>query len=124
MQSNRPVNLNLFTINFPLAAIVSITHRVTGGMLFVGFGFGLYAMQMALGGSKGFAEAQVLMQTPLAKFILLGLLFVLTFHVVAGLKHLMLDFHIGDSLRASQIGSQVVCLLSIAITASLGALLW
>jgi succinate dehydrogenase / fumarate reductase cytochrome b subunit len=46
------------------------------------------------------------------------------YHVVAGLKHLMLDFHLGDSLEAARIGAWLVIVLTIVITGVLGALLW
>ncbi|MEQ8692896.1 MAG: succinate dehydrogenase, cytochrome b556 subunit [Pseudomonadales bacterium] len=124
MQSDRPVNLNLFAFSWPLAALVSITHRITGVVLFVGIGFGLYALQLALSSPEGFVEAAVLLDEPLPKFILLALVFVLVFHIVAGIKHLLLDFHLGDSLRASQIGSWVVILATIVLTALLGVSLW
>ncbi|HLF66576.1 MAG TPA: succinate dehydrogenase, cytochrome b556 subunit, partial [Gammaproteobacteria bacterium] len=35
LNTNRPINLNLFTIRFPLPAIVSILHRVSGVFLFL-----------------------------------------------------------------------------------------
>lgn len=124
MQTDRPVNLNLFTINLPFVALMSFTHRVTGGALFVGIGFGLYILQMALASPSGFAEAQAVMQTGFAKFIFLGLLFVLVFHVLAGIKHLLLDFHVGDSLEAAQGASIAVAILTVLCTAVLGALLW
>ncbi|MEQ9451806.1 MAG: succinate dehydrogenase, cytochrome b556 subunit [Pseudomonadales bacterium] len=124
MQSDRPVNLNLFAFSWPLAALVSITHRITGVVLFVGIGFGLYALQLALSSPEGFVEAAVLLDEPLPKFILLALVFVLVFHIVAGIKHLLLDFHLGDSLRASQIGSWVVILATIVLTALFGVSLW
>lgn len=124
MQSKRPVNLNLFTISFPLAAIVSITHRITGGVLFVGIAFGLYALQLALSSPAGYSEAVAMIAQPWPKFILLALLFVLTFHLVAGVKHLLLDFHVGDSLGASHGGAIAVIVLSVLITAGLGVVLW
>ena len=48
MKTDRPVNLNLLAFSFPLAAIVSITHRITGVVLFVGLAFALYALDLAL----------------------------------------------------------------------------
>ena len=60
MKTDRPVNLNLLAFSFPLAAIVSITHRVTGVILFVGVAFALYALDMALASPEGFAAAQQL----------------------------------------------------------------
>ena len=124
MKTDRPVNLNLFTIRFPFVAIVSITHRITGVALFVGIGFALYALQIALASPQGFAEAQALLKTPLAIFIFTGLLFVMVFHVLAGLKHLMLDFHMGDTFEAARNGAVVVAVGSVLVTAVLGAMLW
>ena len=39
MKTDRPVALNLFSFRWPLAAMVSITHRVTGVVLFAVAGF-------------------------------------------------------------------------------------
>ena len=124
MKTDRPVNLNLFTIFLPLVGIVSFMHRVTGMALFVGVAFGLYALDLALSSAAGFEEATTLLQQPLAKFILLALIFVLVFHIAAGVKHLFMDFHIGDSLEAARINAWVVIIVSAAITTALGASLW
>ena len=56
MKTDRPVNLNLLAFSFLLAAIVSITHRVTGVILFVGVAFALYALDMALASPEGFSR--------------------------------------------------------------------
>lgn len=124
MKTDRPVNINLFKMSWPLAAIASITHRITGVVLFVGVAFGLYALDLALSSQEGFAAASELMQQPLAKFIFLGLLLGLVYHLVAGVKHLLLDFHLGDSLEAARIGAVAVIVVSVVITLVLGALLW
>ena len=108
----------------PLAGIVSFAHRITGVVLFFGIGFGLYALQMALSSPEGFAAATALLAEPLPKFIMLALIFVLTLHVLAGIKHLLLDFHVGDSLTAARLGAQIVVVLTVIVTAVLGALLW
>ena len=57
-------------------------------------------------------------------FIMLGLLLALVYHIVAGVKHLLLDFHVGDSLEAAQRSAIIVIVATIVITAVLGALLW
>lgn len=124
MKTDRPVNLNLFTISLPLVGIVSFIHRVTGMALFVGVAFGLYALDLALSSAAGFDQAAALMQEPLAKFIFLALIFVLVFHIVAGVKHLFMDFHIGDSLEAARINAWVVIIVTVVVTAGLGASLW
>ena len=124
MKTDRPVNLNLAKMSWPLAAITSITHRITGVVLFVGVAFSLYALDLALSSPAGFAESVQLLQQPLAMFIMLGLLLALVYHIVAGVKHLLLDFHLGDSLEAAQRSAIIVIVATIVITAVLGALLW
>ena len=124
MKTDRPVNLNLAKMSWPLAAITSITHRITGVVLFVGVAFSLYALDLALSSPAGFAESVQLLQQPLAMVIMLGLLLALVYHIVAGVKHLLLDFHLGDSLEAAQRSAIIVIVATIVITAVLGALLW
>ena len=124
MKSDRPVNLNIFTIAFPLAALASITHRITGGALFVGLAFGFYALQLALSSPEGFVEAAALSDSVLGRIIFIGLIFSLSYHILAGIKHLLLDFHIGDSLAAAQMGSIVVIVLAVIDTIVFGVLLW
>jgi succinate dehydrogenase / fumarate reductase cytochrome b subunit len=116
--------LNLLAFSFPLAAIVSITHRVTGVILFVGVAFALYALDMALASPEGFAAAQQMIAQPLPKLILLGLITGLEFHIFAGLKHILMDFHLGDSVAAARRGSAAVIVLTILSTGLIGAILW
>ena len=124
MKTDRPVNLNLLAFSFPLAALVSITHRVTGVVLFAGVAFALYALDLALASPEGFVAAQQLIAQPLGKFILLGLIAALEFHILAGLKHILMDFHLGDSVAAAQRGSVIVIVLTLISTGFIGAILW
>ena len=89
MKTDRPVNLNLLAFSFPLAAIVSITHRLTGVILFVGVAFALYTLDMALASPEGFAAAQQMIAQPLPKLILLGLIAGLAFHIACGPRILL-----------------------------------
>ena len=124
MKTDRPVHLNLFQISFPLAAIVSITHRITGVVLFAGMALALYALDLALTSEAGYLAAGELLAAPLPKLVMLALLFTLTFHITAGVKHLLLDFHVGDSIAASRNGAAVVIVVSVIVTALLGVSLW
>ncbi len=124
MKTDRPVNLNLFSMSWPLAALASITHRITGVVLFVGVGFALYALDMALASPAGYAEAVALVRTPFGMLVFWGLLLALIYHILAGVKHLLLDFHFGDSLQAAQIGAIVVIIATIVVTGFVGASLW
>ena len=62
----RPINLDLTQFSFPLPALASITHRITGVILFGGLLFALYALDLSLSGPEGFAEAKALLAAPRA----------------------------------------------------------
>jgi len=125
MKSDRPVNINPLTdYGWPFTALVSITNRVLGIVLFAGVAFGLYLLDMALTSEESFAQVTALMQLTLIKLAVLFFIFSLTYHLVAGVKHLLLDFHIGDTFEAAQIGSAIVVISSVIITGIIGINLW
>ena len=125
MKSDRPVNINPLTdYGWPFTALVSITNRVLGIVLFAGVAFGLYLLDMALESEESFAQVTALMQLTLVKTAVLFFIFSLTYHLVAGVKHLLLDFHIGDTFEAAQIGSAIVVISSVIITGIIGINLW
>ena len=52
---------------------------------------------------------------PLCKFILWAVLAGLAYHTVAGIRHLIMDFGIGESLNGGQIGARIVLVLAIVL---------
>ena len=126
MKSSRPVSLTLnpFKFSWPFTALASITHRLTGVALFVMLLGGLYLLQLALGSPAGFAEAQALLGVTWIKVLVLLVLAALIYHIIAGIKHLLLDFHIGDSYAGAKMGAQISFVLSIIATALVGVWLW
>ena len=123
MRDNRPVNLSV-TQNLPFTAIASITHRISGVLLFVGVGFLLYLLQLALRSQAGFVEAQALMARNEWKFVVFAVLALLTFHLFAGVKHLLLDLHLGDTYPQARTGAITVTALTLVCVALTGAWLW
>lgn len=126
MKSSRPVSLTLnpFKFSWPFTALASITHRLTGVALFGVLLGALYLMQLALSSPAGFAEAKALLAETWIKVIVLVVLAALVYHIFAGLKHLLLDFHIGDTYAGAKLGAQISIVLSILVTAALGVWLW
>ena len=124
MKTERPVDIVLTTFSWPLAALASITHRVTGAVLFVAIAFMLYILDLALSSPDGFASAKALMDEPLAKLVTWGILALLIYHFVAGVKHLFLDFDIGDTLEGSKRATQLVIVTAIVLIALAGWWIW
>ena len=112
----RPVNLKLTAFRFPIVAIASILHRISGVVLLAGVGYLSYLLSVALESQNGFDWVVYASQNSIHAFILWGVLTALVYHLLAGIRHLLLDLHIGDSLSVSRRSSVAVLIVSFAIS--------
>ena len=122
MNRKRPVNLDLRTIHFPLAALASITHRVSGVIVFLGIFGLLYLLDRSLSTEAGFNSLAAL--GPFAKFVLWGVLSALAFHTVAGVRHLFLDLGLGESREGGPRTATATFIISAVLIVLLGMWVW
>lgn len=124
MSTARPKFLNLFQIRQPVPAIVSILHRISGALLFLFLWLFLIGLQRSLATPESYAELKSLMDEPLMKLMLLGLLWACLHHTFAGIRHLALDVRLGIGLAGARASAYAVLALSFGLTALIGVLLW
>jgi succinate dehydrogenase / fumarate reductase cytochrome b subunit len=124
VNSQRPVNLDLRTIKLPITAYTSILHRISGVILFLGIAVLLFALDKSLGSEDGFAEVQAYLASPLVKLIIWGLLSALLYHLVAGIRHLIMDTGVGETLKGGKLGSQIVLVVSVILIVLAGVWIW
>jgi succinate dehydrogenase / fumarate reductase cytochrome b subunit len=121
----RPVYLNLVRIRLPLPGIVSILHRVSGAVLFlVGLPLLLAGVQASLASPESFAALRATVSSPVAKIILIGLIWAYVHHFCAGLRYLLLDIHQFIELKPARQSSVVVLVSSLALTLLIAVRLW
>ena len=124
MKSQRPVNLDLRTIKLPITAYTSILHRVSGVVLFVGVAILLLALDTSLSSAEGFEEVKAALGSPLVKLIVWALLSALLYHLVAGVRHLVMDTGHGETLQGGKLGSQIVLVISAVLIVLAGVWIW
>lgn len=125
MNKKRPVNLDLSTIKFPITAIVSITHRISGVALLGGILVLMWMLDASLTSEESFNELRQIMANPLAKAVIWAVLAALAYHLVMGLRHIIMDLGIGESLKGGQTGARIALTLAIVlILAAAGWLVW
>ncbi len=112
MKDKRPVNLDIGTMRLPITAWASITHRATGVLLFIGMALLLAALDASLRSPESFSSLQACLSSPLARFVIWGILVALIYHTLAGIKHMIMDFGIGESMPAGVLGARIVIGLS------------
>ena len=124
MKKQRPVNLDLSTIELPSAGKASILHRVTGVIMFFALTFVIWAWATSLGSRADFAYIQDVMQGPFGFIIALGTLSALSFHFIGGIRHLVMDMGHWEELESGNTSANVAMGLWILVTIVLGVVLW
>jgi len=118
-KDTRPVNLDLGTIQLPVTAYASIAHRVTGVLMFFASFLLLWALDRSLASEASFDALSEVLSSPFAKVVMWGVASALTYHALAGVKHLVMDTGVGETMRGGVIGARIV--FTAAFTA---AILW
>ena len=91
MSRVRPVFLDLRRIALPLPGLVSILHRVSGLLLVLALPSVAWLVERALSGPAGFAVVVAMLDAWPSRLLQGVLLWSLLHHLLAGLRHLVLD---------------------------------
>jgi len=124
VKKQRPVNLDLTTIKMHPAANASILHRVSGVIMVFAIGILLCILSTSLSSAEGFAEIQGYLDSIFFKFIIFGCLSALTFHLLAGVRHLLMDLGHFEELASGNITAKLIIVIWLAVSAVIGVWLW
>ena len=101
VDKKRPVNLDLGTIKLPITSYVSILHRVSGVIMFFTLAVFLWMLDTSLASEQSFKDLAAMFANPICQFIIWGSLAALAYHAVAGIRHMIMDFGVGEDSFAS-----------------------
>lgn len=125
VKSQRPVNLDLTTIKLPVTAYASILHRISGAILFFGIIILLWGLDKSLTSAEGFAEVKECLSGGFAKLVIWGLMSALLYHLVAGVRHILMDLGLaGDTLEAGKLGAKAVLIIAAVLIVLAGVWIW
>jgi len=124
VKKQRPVNLDIKTIKFPPSAISSILHRVTGVAMFFALLFVIWAWAVSLSSQAGFDQVGELMNGFIGKFIAIGTVSALTYHLLGGVRHVIMDMGYWEELESGNASAKAVIGLWVVLTIVGGIALW
>lgn len=124
VNNKRPVNLDIGTISLPITAYTSILHRVSGVALFVGVGILMWMLDVSLASEDGFNAVRTIFHSFFCKLIVWGVLIALIYHCAAGVKHLIMDIGIGETMEGGSRGSRIVLVVTVILAVLAGAAIW
>ena len=124
MTHKRPVNLDLGSFKYPPMAIASILHRISGLVLFLLMPLMLYFLSMSLRSAESFDQLQLMLTRCSYKFMLWAFSTALIYHLLAGIRHMLMDIGIGEQLNVGRRSAIIVMILAFILTIFLGIWLW
>ena len=116
--------LDLLRISFPVGAICSIGHRVSGVVLALSLAPAAYVLAVSLDGPAGYARAAQWLQRVPVKVALALFIWALAHHVLAGTRHLLMDADFAFTLSAARRSAWLVNVIGVILfLAAAGAFL-
>jgi succinate dehydrogenase / fumarate reductase cytochrome b subunit len=96
----------IVTYRMPFAALVSITHRISGFLMFLLLPFILFLLDKSLTSEISFEYLKGFTSHWFVKLVILGVSWAYLHHLCAGIRHLSMDLHFGlskDGCRRSAV---------------------
>lgn len=100
----------------PPPGIVSILHRISGALLFLLLPFLVWIFELSLSSELSYARLHDVASNGFVKLVLLAVLWAFLHHLVAGVRYLLLDVHVGFDKAAATRSALTVLAVSLALT--------
>ncbi|WP_241971806.1 succinate dehydrogenase, cytochrome b556 subunit [Candidatus Pantoea edessiphila] len=125
MKKSRPINLKLSTINFPIPAISSILHRISGVIILFVFGIFLWFLDLSLSSLEEFQYITSIFNSFYFKFISWLIFTILIYHIINGIRHILMDFScLSETLKTSTFSTYIVFSMTIILSILAGVFIW
>ncbi len=100
----------------PPPGMVSILHRVSGALLFLALPLLLWLFDLSLMSELSFARLVEVASHWFGKLVLLVLIWAFLHHLIAGIRYLLLDLHVGVEKSAARTSALAVFWISLPLT--------
>jgi succinate dehydrogenase / fumarate reductase cytochrome b subunit len=112
----RPLSPHLQIYKPQLTSVLSITHRITGVVLSIlSLFIPLTLVSVALGVGY-FNILKVFLTNIFIQLLITASIFVLTYHLLNGIRHLFWDYGLGLSMKDTYISGYLVLIVSVLLT--------
>jgi succinate dehydrogenase / fumarate reductase cytochrome b subunit len=100
----------------PAPGMVSILHRISGALMFLLLALVIWLLQLSLASELSFMRLKELASHWWVKLVFVALAWALLHHLVAGIRYLLLDLHLGVEKRAANRSALAVFAVSLPLT--------
>ena len=124
MTTKPPMFLNLFQIKFPITAIASILHRLSGVLLFFSIPLLLCLLENSLFSADNFIGIKKCSASLFGKISIWLIASAIFYHLLAGIRHMLMDIGVGEEKCCSTLSARLVIILASVLSAAIGGWLW
>ncbi|PKF60427.1 succinate dehydrogenase, cytochrome b556 subunit [Psychromonas sp. psych-6C06] len=124
MRKERPKNLDLATVKFPITATASILHRVSGIIVFIALAIFLTLLNCSLSGPQDFMRVAGYFDNILIEFVMWGSLTGLAYHAVFGVRHMIQDLGFWEEMDSASLSAKVGFIVTAVLSVLAGILVW
>ena len=116
MQNKSPLSPHIQIYKWHISSLVSISHRITGIInIIVITLICLWASLLLLGESR-YETINLLLNSSIGKFIILGIIWSFSFQILSEIRHLIMDLGYGFESKTTKITGLIVIFGSIILT--------
>ncbi len=110
----------LLGYRMPAGSVTSILHRVSGALMFLALPLLLWLFDLSLTSETSYGKLAALYSNWFVKLVLLGLCWALLHHLAAGIRHVLLDLHVGIGKEPAARSALAVHFISLPLTLAAG----
>jgi succinate dehydrogenase / fumarate reductase cytochrome b subunit len=100
----------------PAGGFASFLHRASGALMFLALPFVLWLFDLSLTSEISYGKLAAVGSNGFVRLVLVGLIWALLHHLITGIRHVLLDLHIGIEKEAAARSALVVHVISLPLT--------
>ena len=116
MENKSPLSPHIQVYRWQISSLVSISHRITGIINIIAISLICLWTSLIFFGESKYETINLLLNTMVGKFIILGITWSFSFQILSEIRHLFMDLGYGFELRTTKISGIIVIFGSVILT--------
>jgi len=116
MENKPPLSPHIQIYKWHISSLVSISHRITGIINIIAITLICLFASSLIFGEDNYEYIYLFLNSPVGKFIILGLTWSFSFQALSEIRHLIMDLGYGFELKVTKITGLIVIFGSVILT--------
>ena len=114
--SKNPLSPHLQIYRWHISSLLSITHRISGVINLLALVLIFFWLVVLSLGENNYELFLLIINSFFGKFILIGFIWSMSFHLLSGIRHLFWDLGYGFEIKTANISGMIVIISSLVLT--------